>query len=149
METFACWWGLLLTQCFWYWNIRDLWVFFYSLPSCDSLLKWWSVQLPFINITGTTISDYQHVNSACWLHWCLILQMTTNLQLATVQHKLSKLKVHVLLFCYQKWSQTSIQFCFRLLTHGNICWTLISDPSLLTSCDSVSVLCMFFTLYKM
>lgn len=76
-ETFACWWGLLLIQCFWYWNLRNLCVF-YSLPSCKSWLSCWSVPTPLINITGkTSISDYQRMNPAWWLHWCLTLWQPT------------------------------------------------------------------------
>lgn len=44
--------------------------------------------------------------------------------------------IYVLLCYYQLISKTSIQYCVWLLTRSNIC-VLISDPSLLTFCDSV------------
>lgn len=127
-ETFACWWGLLLTQCFWYWNIRDLGFLFFAIQIVTCC-----VQSPFINITDTTsISDYLHTIYACWLHWCLIIQMTTNWPLYSTSSRQSLRSI-----CYYAVimnSQTSRQSCLRLLTHSNICWA-VSVPSLLTSCD--------------
>lgn len=54
-------------------GILDLFVNSYSLPSWE-----WSQRVDLIDITGTTsISNYGRMISACWLHWCLILHMTT------------------------------------------------------------------------
>lgn len=69
--------------------------------------------------------------------------MTTNSQLATVQHKFTaELKIYVLLRYYQLFSQSSTQF---EATDAVISVELY-EPSL-TSSDCV--LCMFLTLYKM
>lgn len=126
-------------------NVFDIRSFFFFFAFLSMITKCWSFWLPFTNITGiTSISDYQHMVSACRFQWCLILQMTTNPQLAIVQHKLTAklLKVHMLLLVIITDLYSTVWgYC-------NICWALISDPSLLT-CDSVSVLCMFSTLYKM
>lgn len=138
LDTFACWWGLLRISMF---LILDyLFCFFYYLPFYEC----WSAQLLFINITGTTsVWDYQCMSSACRLYWCLILQMAASAPLYSTSSP-QEVNIHMLL-CYISNYHRSLQYCLSLLTRS---YTLISDPPLLTSCDPVSVLCMFFTLYK-
>lgn len=105
-----------------------LWVFFPSV---------WSATHHRHNFN---IQTDQRWNGACWLHW---MNLTTKWPL--VQHKHSANAWS--LWAYRPRTHTDTQQPEAADTH--ICPALLSLPSFLISCDSVSVLCMFFTLYKM